>query len=149
LLIALLGFWMLRREPDSFAGYRNRMANLVSGEYRMMLEAKDHKAIRQFLAQNHGHDDYVLTPALEQVPAEGCALVDWHGRRVSLICLDRGSENDLFLFVIDHAALPDAPVQSSPQFASAGAMATATWTRGDRTYLLVVKGDAEQLRKYL
>lgn len=149
LLVVSSSLWISPSKADSLAAYRNRMASLVSGEYKMMLETKDQNAIRQFLAQNQGHADYLLTPAMERLPAEGCALVDWQRKRVSLVCLDLGDDKDLFLFIIDHAALANAPAQTTPEFASVGPMATATWTRDGKTYLLALKGDAEQLRKYL
>jgi len=149
LLVVSLSLWVFPRKPDRLAAYRDRMAALVSGEYKMMLETNDLSAIRQFLAQNQGHADYELTPAMERLPAEGCALIDWHRKRISLVCLDLGNDKDLFLFIIDPTALADAPPQMTPQFASVGPMATATWTRGGKTYLLALKGETEQLRNYL
>jgi hypothetical protein len=149
LLVVLLSLWVFPRKPDSLAAYRDRMAALVAGEYKMMLETNNLNAIRQFLGQNQGHADYLLTPAMAQLQAEGCALIDWHRKRISLVCLDLGNDKDLFLFIIDCTALADAPAQMTPQFANVGPMATATWTRSGKTYLLALRGDTEQLRKYL
>jgi hypothetical protein len=148
-LAVVAGHLLRPPEPQDFGAYRNHMATLVSGEYKMMLETKDLNAVRQFLATNRSPADYVLTPELEKVPAEGCALVDWHGQHVSLVCFDRGEDNDLFLFIIGRAALPDPPVGSDARFSRVGPMTTASWTVGDRVYVLASKGDEGYLRKFL
>ena len=115
----------------------------------MMLETKDLNAVHQFLASNHAPADYVLTKEMEKQPAEGCALIDWHGQRVSLVCLDGGQDPDLFLFVIDRSALPDPPPGSTPQFAHVGPMTTASWTLDDNAYVLASKSNEDYLRKFL
>jgi hypothetical protein len=148
-LAVVAGHLLRPPEPPDFGAYRNHMATLVSGEYKMMLETKDLNAVRQFLAANHGPADYVLTPELEKVPAEGCALIDWHGQRVSLVCFDRGEDNDLFLFIIGRSALPDPPPGPDARFSRVGPMTTASWTVGDRVYVLASKGDEGYLRKFL
>ena len=148
-LAALVGYLRWQPASQNFKAFRQTMAELVSGEYKMMLESKDLDAIRRFLAANHGPADYTLTKEMEKLPAEGCALIDWHGRRVSLVCLDRGADNDLFLFIIDRAALPDPPPGQTPQFARAGTMTTVSWSFGDNAYVLATKGSEEDLRKFL
>ena len=148
-LAVLVGYLLQRPETPNFQSYRKNMARLVSGEYKMMLETNDLGAIRQFLGKNHGASDYVLTKELEKLPGEGCALIDWHGQRVSLVCLDRGHDDDLFLFIVDRSALPDPPLSPSAQFAHVNNMTTASWTVGDKTYVLAAKGNEEGLRKFL
>ena len=150
IVLAVVAGYLLRQPASrNFGAFRKTMAQLVSGEYKMMLETKDLNEIRQFLATNHGPADYALTKGMERLPAEGCALIDWHGRRVSLVCLDRGADKDLFLFIIDRSALPDPPSGQKPQFARVGAMTTASWTLGDNAYVLASKGSEDDLRKFL
>jgi hypothetical protein len=148
-LAVLSGYLLRQPEAPTFQAYRKNMAKLVSGEYKMMLETNDLNAVRQFLGKSHGAVDYVLTKEMEKLPAEGCALITWHGQRVSLVCLDRGHDNDLFLFIVDRSVLPDPPLSPSAQFARVNNMATASWTVGDKTYVLASKGNEEDLRKFL
>jgi hypothetical protein len=148
-LAAVAGYWWRPVEPQDFASYRQTMSHLVSGDYKMMLETNDLNAVRQFLAANHSPADYVLTTEMQKLPAEGCALINWHGRPVSLVCLDRGADNDLFLFVVNRSALPDAPADPTPQFARIGQMTTASWTIGDTSYVLASKSGEDELRKFL
>jgi hypothetical protein len=149
--IAMVIAWFVFpfHQPANLSNFRQSMARAVSGEYPMMLETHDLKQIRDFLAKNRAQASYQLTPALERTSAEGCSILNWHSHKVSLLCFDLGNDNDLWLFVVDRAALPDAPATESPQFASVGQMATASWSQDDSTYLLAMRGDTENLRKYL
>jgi RNA polymerase sigma-70 factor (ECF subfamily) len=148
-VVAALAVWMTTRQPANFDTYRRQMASWVAGNYKMMLESKDQGAVRQFLASHHGLADYELTPALEKLPTEGCALVDWHGQKASLVCFDLGHDADLFLFVIDVTAIPDPPTGICQQFSTDGPLASVSWTRGNKTYTLALKGTEQQLRQYL
>jgi len=148
-LAAVASYWWHRPSSQDFASYRQTMAHLVSGDYKMMLETNDLNAVRQFLVANHSPADYVLTPEMQKLPAEGCALIHWHGRTVSLVCLDRGADNDLFLFIVNRSAVPDPPVDPAPRFARVGQMTTASWTVGDTSYVLASKGSEDDLRKFL
>ena len=42
-----------------------------------------------------------IVAELEKLPGEGCAILRWNDRPVSLICFDAGNDRDLFLFVIN------------------------------------------------
>ena len=150
-LLLSIGLCRAALGRNDFASYRKKMAGLVSGEYEMNLKTRDLNQIREYLAKNRGHGDYVLAKALEQMPPEGCALLHWHGKPISLICFEtgEGDENDLFLFIIDRSSLPDAPATAEPQFAKVGKMMTASWSVADKAYLLAGHRDPEALRKYL
>jgi hypothetical protein len=150
LVLAIVASYRWRRpQSQDFATYRQTMASLVSGDYKMMLETNDLTAVHQFLVANHSPADYVLTPAMQKLPAEGCALITWHGRHVSLVCLDRGVDSDLFLFIVNRSALPDAPADATPRFARVGQMTTASWTLGETSYVLASKGSEDDVRKFL
>jgi len=149
LLAILTGFWLHQPERQSFTHFRQTMAKLVSGDYKMMLETNDLNAVRQFLAAHHSPADYALTRQMEKLPAEGCALIQWHGQPVSLVCLDRGADNDLFLFIVNRSAMPDTPADPIPRFLRVGQMATASWSSGDCSYVLASKGSEDDLRKFL
>ena len=153
LVVAALsvGFWLSRPPPNTFDAYRRTMVKLVAHEYDMEFKTKDLKQIRKYLAQHQAISDYTLTASLEKISGEGCAIIKWRDRKVSLVCLEAGSgeENDLFLFVIDRHALPDAPDSADPQFSNVGQLATAAWTKDDKLYILAKRGDQESLRKYL
>ena len=125
------------------------MAALVSGDYDMNLKSTDLKEIRQYLASQGWPSDYALTPAMQRLEAEGGSIIKWHGKKISLVCVEAGEDKDIFLFVVPRSVLPDAPATESPQFAAVGGMMTAAWTAGDQIYLLAGHGSEQFLRPYL
>lgn len=147
-LATIASFWLLHPR-DTFDTYRQQMAGLVSGEYEMSLKSKDLNEIRDYLASQGWPSEYALTPAIQRLEAEGGSIIKWHGKKISLVCVEAGQNKDLFLFVVPRSVLPDAPATESPQFATVGGMMTAAWTAGDKTYLLAGHGDEQLLRRYL
>ncbi len=146
--LGLAGFWLRPRPENKFAVYRNRMARTALRDYRMDLVTNDLNVIRQFLQKHKGYGDYVLTQPLAALPGVGCALLSWHAHPVSVVCLEADKQNPLYLFVIDRSALADPPPASAPQFARVGKLVTASWSQGDKAYLLAALGDEAFLRKF-
>ena len=147
-LATLAGVW-LANQPDTFDAYRQQMAALVSGDYDMNLKSTDLKEIRQYLASRGWPSDYALTPAMQRLEAEGGSVIKWHGKKISLVCVQAGDDKDLFLFVVPRSTLPDAPATETPQFASVDGMMTAAWSVGEQLYLLASHADEKLLRSYL
>lgn len=147
-LITLSGWWFGGRPETGFPAYRDRMVRHALRVYRMDLVTNDLNRIREFLVRQNGHGDYVLAKGLEKLPGEGCALLSWQGQRVSMICFDRGNNDELYLFVINRSALPNAPRAEKPEFARVNKLMTASWSMGDKTYVLAGQGDQEFLRQY-
>lgn len=140
--------------PENFATYRSRMVKAVLRNYAMTLETNDLKQIRVHLAQRQAPTDYVLPQALEQTATAGCGVLSWQDKRVTMICfltgkpLGPGEKSDLFLFVVDRNALPDAPGGGTPEFTQVNKLITASWSAGDKTYVLAAPSDESSIRKY-
>jgi len=147
-LAVVAGIWLANR-PVAFDAYRREMAGLVSGEYEIDLKTNHFDEIRDFLATRGWPSDYALTPAIQGLEAEGVSVLHWRGRKVSLICLEAGEDEDLFLFVVDRSVFRDAPGLESPQFVTVGRMTTAAWSAGDKVYFLAGHADEQSLRRYL
>jgi hypothetical protein len=147
--------WQRPRENLGFSGYINRMAGIARRGYAMELETKDPAQVRAYLTTNRAPSDYVLPHALEQSTLAGCAVKDWQGAKVSMICfysgrpLPPGETTDLWFFVIDHSSVQGAPASSLPAVTAMDGAAAASWTVGNKTYVLVAEGDEQFLRKYL
>jgi len=154
-LLAGVSFSLLHRPEDrTFANFQSRMVRTVARQYpKMDLETSDLGKIRRYLAQHQAPGDYVLPPRLENTTSTGCALLQWRGKQVSMICFNSGltptpNVPDLFLFVINRADVPNAPSSPSPLFTQGDAISTATWSAGDKTYLLTAQGGEPFLRRY-
>jgi uncharacterized membrane protein YbaN (DUF454 family) len=159
LLAAMAALWLNLRPdrpaPENFAAYRSRMVKAVLRNYAMTLETNDLNQIRAHLAQRQAPMDYVLPGALERTATAGCGVLSWQDKRVAMICfrtgkpLGPGQKSDLFLFVVDRNALPDAPAGGTPEITRVNKLVTASWSVGDKTYVLAAPGDESLIRRYL
>jgi hypothetical protein len=140
---------------STLANYKNQMAYVATSGYGMNFATNDLSQIRVYLAQNAAPSDYILPAPLEKIAATGCAIEDWQGKKVSLICFRAGKSSppnqpgDLWLFVVDRASIQDAPGTASPQFAKVNQLTTAVWAQDGKFYLLATQGDEQALRKFL
>jgi hypothetical protein len=149
-------FYPRSNRNDSFSNFRGRMAATVLRQYpKMDLLANDPQQIRQYLA-SRGEGGYLLPQGLARTTPTGCALLKWRGKPVTMICFDSGSTTppgtpDLFLFIVARSALADAPANSpqSPASGHISRLATASWSAGDKTYLLGALGSEKLLQNHL
>ena len=156
MLTGLLYFWFQPPRETVLSNFQNRMASAALRGYNMDFETNDLQQIRAFLARQNAPADYELPGNLQHTAATGCAIQDWQGSKVSMICfrtgkpLAPGEKSDLWLFVADRAALKDAPKAGAPQFSKVNRLVTATWTQGNRIYFLGTAGENETtIRRYL
>jgi hypothetical protein len=157
LLVTLTPFWFSHRgHDDTLAIYQNQMAGAALRGYAMDLTTNDPVQIRIYLAQNHAPSDFTWPETLKQEASlAGCAVEGWQGVKVSMICFRTanvsvtGGQSNLWLFVVDRAAVRGSPAGTAPQFSKVNRLATATWTQGDKLYLLGTDGDEQALKKYL
>ncbi len=154
----MIGLAIFRSHPGEeyrFSGFHNRMTSTALRLYNMDLETNDLTVIRAFLANNGALSNYVLPSALEKTPGAGCKILTWQGKRVSMVCfnsgrpLEPGEKSDLFLFVIDRSSLADAPPESKPLITKVNKLMTASWSLGNKVYILGGVGDEDFIRKYL
>jgi hypothetical protein len=159
LLVGIAALWLNsspdKPAPENFATYRSRMVKAVLRNYAMTLETNDLNQIRAHLAQRQAPTDYVLPTALVQAATAGCGVLSWQDKRVAMICfltgkpLGPGLKSDLFLFIIDRSSLPDAPTENLPRITKVNKLMTASWSSGDKVYVLGGFGDEDFIRKYL
>jgi hypothetical protein len=137
-------FWITApRENQSFAGYRSRMIGFALREYRMDIHTNNLAEVQKFLAQNGAPAEFNLPSPLAQTPVKGGATLTWQGRPVSMVCFDR-LNTTLYMFVIDQTAAPVNPAQEISTFKN---LATATWTSGEKTFLLAGRVPLEELER--
>jgi hypothetical protein len=153
-LIALASFWFTGPKENLADTFRRQMASKIERGYAMNFHADDQDKIRaEFIARN-APVDYVLSPALKRLPGEGGAVFLFNNHQVEMLCLydgrdAQGHKNGLWLFVASKSLLADSPPSAKPQIVPEGELMTATWTAGDKIYLLAVTGDEKAVQKYL
>ncbi|MEW6306450.1 MAG: hypothetical protein AB1705_23535 [Verrucomicrobiota bacterium] len=107
--------------------------------------------LRQWLAKSKGHADFVLPAGLSRQPPQGCRVLDWNGKRVTLMCFNPGTgqfDKKVHLLIINRADAPDGPPPGIPVFLQYPNVATASWTKDDKTYILVCDGQRDYLHRY-
>src|SRR2546428_10253973 len=53
----------------------------------------DLQEIRRYLASRGWPSGYALTPAMQTLAAEGGSVIKWHGKKISLVCVQAGDED--------------------------------------------------------
>jgi hypothetical protein len=157
LLFGMLAFFWLPKHGtnDTLAIYQNQMVGIALRGYGMDLTTNDPVQIRSHLAKNQAPSDFALPAALQKVAVAGCAVESWQNTKVSMICfrtgrpLPPGERSDLWLFVVDRTSLAMSNVGEIPQLSKVNRLITATWTKGDKIYLLGTEGDEQTIRQYL
>ena len=146
LLLGVALVWVKPAQSERFAGFRSRMVRTALRQYRMDIMTNDLSQVRQFLARRGAPSDYVLPNELQKLSLTGGGCLHWRDNPVSMVCFDRGDKQMLFLFVINRAALHDAP-SASPQVIKVSKLQTESWSEGDKTYVLARPEDSAVLRK--
>lgn len=139
LLVTVAAVWFNTNRNDGFTKYRAAMADFAGHKLdRLDIMSRDVEEVRRWLAGKESHGDLVLPAGLNGRPPLGCRLLDWDGHKVSLICFELENKQMAHLLVVDSAAFKDAPTES-PVFRQVGDVATASWSRGGKTYVIASK----------
>ena len=121
----------------------------------MAVSDHDPDHIRAYLKQNDAPSDFALNEVLKQTPLTGCAVEDWQGNKVSMLCFhsnpaDKNPKTrDLWLFVANRNMISDLPDAAHPQLHRVDSLLVATWVDGDRVYMLARQGNLEDMKKFL
>lgn len=149
LLAGITAFLLVPQKPAQLASFRETMARYsMRGHGHVVFESHDIAKVRQWLQDRAVSASFELPAALPPGSTHGCRVVDWNGRKVTMLCFVLDDGEHLDLFVVDRASLPDVPENSAPQYAEEGGLATAAWSKDGRIYLLTAS-DKKHLQKLL
>jgi len=151
-LFASLCFFFLhpRSERMTIAEVTFEMAQMQREE-RISLGTmtSDPEATHRWLKEHGGPAEFAVPAGLARQTSLGCQVLEIKGNMVSLVCYEIGSGKVVHLLVLDRRRLTDPPAVGKPMFLQAGELAFATWSEGNRTYVIVGQGPAESLRQWL
>jgi hypothetical protein len=148
-LVSGLMFWMQRPAEADFAVFEREMTEFLTHQLdHLDYHTEDIGEIKSWLATRGAHEDFVLPAGLTTLPGLGCRVLDWRGNAVALVCFKRGSE-EAHLLVMDRNTLRNAPQYGETQFGQSGLWTTASWSRGEKVYMLTAKGDRESVARFL
>ena len=135
---------------NPLADYQTDMAAFLSGKFDLSFPSTDLTAVRGWFGENLNLKDYDVPPAIAaQLPTMGCVVIDWHGKKAGLICFRTSDGKMVHLIVLRRADMPDAPNSRAPQYDERGEWQTATWSAGDKIYLVASQVDQAALKALL
>jgi hypothetical protein len=106
--------------------------------------------IKEWLAhRGESPADFVIPAGLTGRPSIGCCVMDWRGRKVSMICFELENRKVAHLFVVDRARLRDAPAQIAQAFWSQVGVNAVSWSDAKHVYVLSAKQSERDLMKLL
>jgi len=142
--------WWSRLSGQEFASFRQAMVqNAMQTTNHVSFETHDLTKVQQWLQDHDMNANFDLPAALRGNSTEGCRVVDWRGRKVTMICYVFNGKDHLDLFVFDSTRFGGFTPSQTLTFAQTEGCMTASWSRGNKTYLLATSGGEAVLRKYL
>jgi hypothetical protein len=155
LLLTIGLWWYFDHNPgphnteQNFAEGRDYLAKVPQRGYAMTMMSTNLDKIHEYLVTKQQFPDYVLPKSLASLTAAGCANLEWQGHKVSMVCLKDAKKQNVYLFAMDRGDLLGAPTSTAPEFEKVHRLMTASWTVGDKIYVLAGPGDAAELKAYL
>jgi hypothetical protein len=153
LIGSVLQVYLQPHEDKTIVGLRHRVSHVVARSYpEMDLVTSNLGEVRGYLATK-GQENISLPGPLEKTATTGCALLHWQNKPVAMICFNSGrtaqtKEPDLFLFVASRSDVPGSPRPGRPELVKTNKLLSATWSSGDKTYILLARGSDNFLRDY-
>lgn len=150
LLIAMLAWSLAAPKPkDPFVNYRERMVRVVRRAYPAQISVTDLAQVRDYFRTNAGPVDFPLPRNLEKLQPKGCAVFTWRSHPVGLMSFEAGGNTNISLFLIPRASFPVTSIPLATDYARVGKLLTASWTDGERVYLLAGPDDPALLKNYV
>lgn len=151
LLLTSSALWLTRPNAGTgtFAVFR---ADLVAASQEMphvSFMASDIERIRERLRSEKAPADLVVPASLAQAAINGCRVVDWHGRKVSLVCFHLNDGGHVDLLIIQNVDWNDEIIGEAPVLARVGQVNTASWSTKGRTYILCASASDDEMRRLL
>jgi hypothetical protein len=133
--------------PDRFADYRLMMVSKAERVYGMDITSSDMDLLRQLFARRGAPADYELPRGMSQLRLIGGVGLTWRTNPVAMVCYKRPDNKDVWLFVMNRSALKDPPPEM-PNVDKVHLLMTASWTRGDKAYILAGPEEQDFLGRY-
>jgi hypothetical protein len=137
---------------NNFEHFRDRMAGMIQRGYAPMeFLSTNQTAIRAFFQTKDVSTNYVLPAAIESLRGQGGAVMPWENHKVCMLCLTNSSAGgELWVFITELANVPKAPAPGlKTDFKQVGNFMTASWTAGDKVYLITAAGNEATMSDYL
>lgn len=149
-VVLLIGSNALRLQttrPDRFLNYEEMMVSTALRGYNMDYPTNDMRQLRLYLAAKGAPADYQLGTGLSQLRLLGGAALTWRSHPVSMVCFDRPDKQKVWLFILDRSNLKDPP-SAAPSETRISTLMTASWSQGDKIYVVAGPPEPGFTKKY-
>lgn len=150
MLLATFGLSQLIGKGHRGAAFAEFRASVVTASQEMPhVSFMDSRlaSIQTHLRSTQAPDEFVIPEGLGEASFKGCRVLEWNGKKVSLICLHLQDGRHVDLLVVREVEWDETGPGAGPVFAHVGAMNTASWSRNGRTYILSAGASDEELRR--
>jgi hypothetical protein len=149
-LIATFAVWFgflhegaIEARGNTFAAYRDGMADFAGNRLkRLEFRTRDVAEVKRWFAEKESIAELTFPKGLEGKPSLGCRVLDWNGRKVSLVCFELGNRKKFHLLAVDSSIFENAP-GGSPEFSRVAGVVTASWSHAGKTYVLASRQASE------
>lgn len=153
-VVLLLTFGVLdldrdRSRGEVFAAFRESVVAAGQAMPHVSLMESDLGRVREYLRSEKAPEDLAIPAGLTEATLQGCRILEWNGRKVSLVCLHLKDGGHVDLFVVRDVEWDRTGPGVEPLLAHVGEMNTASWSKGGRTYILAARATDEELRRLL
>ena len=153
-VVFLLTFGLLNLDRDRsraevFAAFRESVVSAGQVMPHVSFMDSDLGRVREYLRSEKAPEDLAIPAGLTEATLQGCRILEWNGRKVSLICLHLQDGGHVDLFVVRDVKWDRNGPGVEPLLAQVGPINTASWSKGGRTYILAAKATNEELRRLL
>ena len=102
LMAALTVVWLKPSDRPQFADLRETMVqNSLQMDEHVSHMAKDMAQIQDWLKTQKAPANFAMPASLHDAMLHGCKVLDWHGQKVTMLCLMASGGSHVDLFVID------------------------------------------------
>jgi hypothetical protein len=149
LTFGVLNFGGDRSQAEGFAAFRESVVSASQASPHVSFMDADLGRVREYLRSEEAPEDLAIPAGLNLATLKGCRILEWNGRKVSLVCLHLNDGGHVDLFVIRDVEWDRSGPGLEPLLAHIGQRNTASWSKGALTYILVANASDEELRRLL
>ena len=143
----LIFSWTRPAYDSDFAEFRANAVSYSAGFISLDFLADDLPTMAGWLKEKEAPAVTDLAGQLESMPGIGCRTMSWHGKTISLICLQ--GDTVYHVFVVNCDEVSDMPESSEPRFSEMKGRTVVSWKDAERVYIMVTKASADEVRALL
>ena len=143
----LIFSWNRPSYDSDFAEFRANAVSYSAGFISLDFFADDLPTMAGWLREKEAPAVTDLAGQLEAMPGIGCRTMSWHGKTISLVCLQ--GDTVFHVFMVNRDEVSDVPESTEPQFWEMKRRTVVSWKDAERVYIMVTKASADDVRALL